>query len=623
MTAPPRPPTVATESTINVRSSTTPPAFSAPTTAQTTNINVGLMGHVDAGKTSLARFISDVGSTAAFDRHPASQERGITLDLGFSRVTTDRGAATLVDCPGHASLLRMVLGAASIIDAVILVVDATEGIQAQTAECLVLAELVTRRLLVALTKVDKLASPEDLEKMTKDLRRALRETVFGREKQKGQGDNDDHDDLSWPPVPIVPVSPHLPETRTSFLEALGTFLFPWRIDGSPSWTLRRNLTRGPALVAIDHCFIIKGQGAVLTGTILRGSLRPGDMVEIGVSRITAAGEELAAPSTIPASASSLSVGSAVGSRSKPRPTLASANLRRIKSLQIFRRPVEEAHQGDRVGINLGSGLDTSDLERTLLATPGLVRTSRILLLRDLRPIRHYKYAPCRSRGRLHLSILHQTTLVTVIFLKRTSVDGQGGGEEYEFVDELVRDRSGPGGVPEEQLRALVTAPVPMMAISGAMAIASKLDIDQGQRPRGGGGRVSKVCRLIFAATVEQLLREDHSMRIYRWRQRMGTIDRLIDEHRLIGAGLSGTLAGLRQFIGMECVIVRAGEDGAARVQEWNLTGATDDPPIVVARGIVESPFGVGGKFNVNLTMALPQGSRRQDYLVMVRYKKYN
>ena len=53
------------------------------------NINVGIMGHVDSGKTSLARALSTTVSTAGLDKHPQSQERGITLDLGFSSFAID------------------------------------------------------------------------------------------------------------------------------------------------------------------------------------------------------------------------------------------------------------------------------------------------------------------------------------------------------------------------------------------------------------------------------------------------------------------------------------------------------------------------------------------------------
>ena len=88
------------------------------------NFNVGVLGHVDSGKTSLAKALSTVASTACFDKNPQSKERGITLDLGFSsfsvalpphlRSTADSDDAlvqfTLVDCPGHASLIRTVIG---------------------------------------------------------------------------------------------------------------------------------------------------------------------------------------------------------------------------------------------------------------------------------------------------------------------------------------------------------------------------------------------------------------------------------------------------------------------------------------------------------------------------------
>lgn len=88
------------------------------------NFNVGVLGHVDSGKTSLARALSSTASTAAFDKNPQSRERGITLDLGFSSFTVDlpdhlKDSAgqrydslqfTLVDCPGHASLIRTIIG---------------------------------------------------------------------------------------------------------------------------------------------------------------------------------------------------------------------------------------------------------------------------------------------------------------------------------------------------------------------------------------------------------------------------------------------------------------------------------------------------------------------------------
>ena len=104
------------------------------------NINLGILGHIDSGKTSLCKALSTMASTAGFDKNPQSQARGITLDLGFSAFiiripqwfrekhgvpeVIEYIQFTLVDCPGHASLMKTIIGGASIIDMMMLVVDA-------------------------------------------------------------------------------------------------------------------------------------------------------------------------------------------------------------------------------------------------------------------------------------------------------------------------------------------------------------------------------------------------------------------------------------------------------------------------------------------------------------------
>lgn len=131
------------------------------------NFNIGVLGHIDSGKTSLAKALSSTASTASFDKNPQSKERGITLDLGFSSFQVpipehlkQHGHSllqfTLVDCPGHASLIRTIIGGAQIIDMMMLVVDVTKGIQTQTAECLVIGEILCEKMVVVLNKVDLL-----------------------------------------------------------------------------------------------------------------------------------------------------------------------------------------------------------------------------------------------------------------------------------------------------------------------------------------------------------------------------------------------------------------------------------------------------------------------------------
>ena len=157
---------------------------------------MGVLGHVDSGKTSLTRALSTVGSTASFDKHPQSKERGITLDLGFSSFLMelpphlkeqgydaeyDQMQITLVDCPGHASLIRTIIGGAQIIDMMMLVVDLGKGIQTQTAECLVIGEITNDTLIVVLNKLDVLPADgrdKELDKMKGRIRKTLSTTKF-------------------------------------------------------------------------------------------------------------------------------------------------------------------------------------------------------------------------------------------------------------------------------------------------------------------------------------------------------------------------------------------------------------------------------------------------------------
>ncbi|MGH0114727.1 UNVERIFIED_CONTAM: hypothetical protein FKN15_043654 [Acipenser sinensis] len=163
-------------------------------TSSTLNFNIGVLGHIDSGKTSLAKALSTTASTAAFDKNPQSKERGITLDLGFSSFTVDlpihlkeqcgqagyeRLQVTLVDCPGHASLIRTIIGGAQIIDLMLLVVDVMKGVQTQTAECLVIGEMACPRMVVVLNKTDLLPAAKRqgaIDKMSKRLHKTLENT---------------------------------------------------------------------------------------------------------------------------------------------------------------------------------------------------------------------------------------------------------------------------------------------------------------------------------------------------------------------------------------------------------------------------------------------------------------
>ena len=210
-------------------------------------INVGLLGHVDSGKTAIARCLTEIVSTAGLDAHPQSQKRGITIDLGFSFFTLGDYIVTLVDAPGHADLIRSVVSSANIIDAAILVIDGTQGPQIQTGEHLVILEsFAIKDIFIAINKVDLLA-PEELQLMIDKVKQIVSNTTYAKD------------------APILPVSAKTGEGIEELKSQLLDRFHPPARD-----------TDAPFRVVIDHHFPVKGHGTVLTGTILAGTLKVGD-----------------------------------------------------------------------------------------------------------------------------------------------------------------------------------------------------------------------------------------------------------------------------------------------------------------------------------------------------------
>ncbi|KAL0208663.1 hypothetical protein P9112_011250 [Eukaryota sp. TZLM1-RC] len=295
------------------------------------NINVGLLGHVDAGKTSIARVLTETKSTACLDKDPQSQSRGITLDLGFSSFKApvthsqypfNELQYTLVDHPGHASLLRTVIGGSAIIDLMFLIIDITKGIQTQTGECIVLGELMSKSSVILLSKVDLVPSSDRetvIEKAKKKLKAALKNTH------------------NFCDSPIIPFSAHHPldgqrEILLSTLEGLVFNKVP-RINKMMS-----SQTNNPLLISFDHCFSVMGKGTVLTGTVLSGILTTDSNVCIS-----------------------------------GKPTKV-----KVKSIQSFKTQVSTAQSGDRVGI-LVKKFPSSSIERGFISDAPLPLVSAFIV----------------------------------------------------------------------------------------------------------------------------------------------------------------------------------------------------------------------------------------------------
>src|SRR2546421_9366189 len=236
------------------------------------HLNIGTMGHVDHGKTTLTAAITkmlaerypDVNRFVSFegiDRAPEEIARGITINIAHVEYETATRHYAHVDMPGHADYVKNMITGAAQVDAAILVVSAHDGAMPQTREHVLLARRVgVPYLVVALNKADAVDDPELLDLVELEVRELLTGYGFPGEE-----------------VPVV---------RTSALRAL---------DGDPRWTPsivdlldavdryvpvpERELAL-PFLMPIENVLTISGRGTVVTGAIERGTLRVGDAVEV-------------------------------------------------------------------------------------------------------------------------------------------------------------------------------------------------------------------------------------------------------------------------------------------------------------------------------------------------------
>jgi elongation factor Tu len=291
------------------------------------HVNIGTIGHVDHGKTTLTAAISkvladkypDLNTFTPFDQvdnAPEERQRGITINVSHVEYQTEKRHYAHVDAPGHADYIKNMITGAAQMDGAILVVAATDGPMAQTREHVLLARQVgVPYLLVALNKADMVDDEEILELVEVEVRELLSSQEF-------PGDD----------VPVV---------RVSGLKAL---------EGDPEWVKSvedlmaavdesvpqpaRDIDR-PFLMPVEDVFTITGRGTVVTGRVERGILKVNEEVEI------------------------------VGIKEKAIRTT-------VTGVEMFRKLLDTAEAGENVGLLL-RGTKREDVERgQVVVKPGSI-----------------------------------------------------------------------------------------------------------------------------------------------------------------------------------------------------------------------------------------------------------
>ena len=289
--------------------------------------NIGTIGHVDHGKTTLTAAITKtlaarVAGNAAvdfenIDKAPEERERGITISTAHVEYETEKRHYAHVDCPGHADYVKNMITGAAQMDGAILVVAATDGVMAQTKEHILLSRQVgVPYIVVFMNKCDMVDDEELLELVDMEIRELLNEYEF-------PGDD----------TPII---------QGSALKALEDPNGPWGdkimelMDAVDSWIPDpQRATDQPFLMPVEDVFTITGRGTVATGRVERGVLHLNEEVEI------------------------------IGIKEEVQKTT-------VTGIEMFRKLLDEAQAGDNIGCLL-RGVQRNEIERgQVLAKPGTV-----------------------------------------------------------------------------------------------------------------------------------------------------------------------------------------------------------------------------------------------------------
>ncbi|BDH63669.1 elongation factor Tu [Lysinibacillus sp. PLM2] len=290
-----------------------------------THANIGTIGHVDHGKTTLTAAIATVlskkmGGTAKsyadIDNAPEEKERGITINTSHVEYETESRHYAHVDCPGHADYVKNMITGAAQMDGGILVVSAADGPMPQTREHILLSRQVgVPYLVVFLNKCDMVDDEELLELVEMEVRDLLSEYDFP---------GDDVPVIKGSALKALEGEPEWEEKIVELMDAVDSYIPTPERD-----------TEKPFMMPVEDVFSITGRGTVATGRVERGQVKVGDVVEI------------------------------IGLAEEAKSTT-------VTGVEMFRKLLDYAEAGDNIGALL-RGVAREEIQRgQVLAKPGSI-----------------------------------------------------------------------------------------------------------------------------------------------------------------------------------------------------------------------------------------------------------
>ena len=300
-------------------------------------INVAFVGHVDHGKSTTIGHLmfqtgklpqqeldklkaeavkhGKVGFEFAYfmDKFKEERERGVTIDLSYQKLLTQKYEVTIIDAPGHRDFIKNMITGASQADAAFLVVAAGQGagVQPQTKEHIwLLRTMGVGEVHVLVNKMDTVAyKEEEFNKIKSDVSVILKQAGYKPDTMQ-----------------FIPISGFKGDNLTKKSANLPWYKGPTLLEQFDNLKLPEKPTGLPLRMPIQDAYEITGIGTVPVGKIETGVMKAGQKIIILPGR----------------------TGKGV--------------VGEIKSVEMHHESLAQAEAGDNVGVNI-RGIGKKDVAR--------------------------------------------------------------------------------------------------------------------------------------------------------------------------------------------------------------------------------------------------------------------
>ncbi len=250
-------------------------------------INVVFVGHVDHGKSTTighlmflagklpqqeldklkveAQKHGKVGFEFAYfmDRIKEERERGLTIDLSYEKLPTNKYEVTIIDAPGHRDFVKNMITGASQADAAFLTVSAKEGVQPQTKEHVwLLRTMGVKQIAVAINKMDAMEYKEEaFNKIKTDVSKILKEAGYKLEE-----------------ITFLAISGFKGDNLTKKSDKMPWYKGPTLLEQLDKFKEPEKPTNLPLRMPIQDVYEITGIGTVPVGKIETGIMKIGQKI---------------------------------------------------------------------------------------------------------------------------------------------------------------------------------------------------------------------------------------------------------------------------------------------------------------------------------------------------------